>query len=212
MPDSRILFSSASSICKTRHLESMAQRMNLLLLLLFCLTAIKVGGILWVRTLFVRRTHTFVGDDYPHSWPITWPKNEVLMPIHDTVRYQLDTQDGAAEWSASAPGNGIIYLGEQCRPFSISMFHQIRCLDTLRKAFVGVHPQNTSALRPEPMNWDLTRHCLNYLRQMVFCRAHPYLDPVLGYPLPNAHPDTDQCHDWNAVYQEVQRNHQRCGV
>jgi len=188
----------------------MAHRMNVVLLLFF-LTAMKIGGIVWFRGRFMSRAYTFLGDDYPRVWPIKWPENKVLMPIHDTVRYQLDTEDGAAEWAASMAGNGMIYLGEQCRPFSTSMFHQIRCLDNLRKTFVSVQPHNTSSAR-QGIDWDLARHCMNYLRQMVVCRAHPYLDPVLGYPIPNAHPDTDQCLDWRAVYQEVRRNRQRCGV
>jgi hypothetical protein len=52
---------------------------------------------------------------------------------------------------------------------------------------------------------------MNYLRQMMFCRSRAYLDPLLGYPQPNGYPDTDQCPDWSVVYDEVQRNRQRCG-
>ncbi|KAJ7178757.1 hypothetical protein C8R43DRAFT_974367 [Mycena crocata] len=191
-------------------LELMVQRMILPLLLLFL--GVKIGGILWFRSAFSAPTqHTFIGDDYPRVWPIKLPENKVIIAIHDTVRYQLDTEDGAAEWAASSPGNGMIYLGGHCRPFSISMFHQIRCLDNLRRAFVGVH-NGTGSTRRDAVDWEVTRHCLNYLRQMVFCRSDPYLDSILGYPVPNAHPDTDQCHDWSAVYQEAQMNQQRCGV
>ncbi|KAJ7510319.1 hypothetical protein B0H11DRAFT_1846133 [Mycena galericulata] len=177
------------------------------------LLLIKFVGIVWISRFSVSRTHTFRGDDYPRLWPIIWPENDVLIPIHDTVRYQLETEDGAAEWSASFPGNGMVYLGEQCRPFSISMFHQIRCLDHLRTAFVDVRSHNASIFPRDVIeDGDLTQHCLNYLRQMVFCRSHSYLDPVLGHPIPNAHPDTDQCRDWSAVYRELRRNHERCGA
>jgi len=192
----------------------MAHRTKIVLFLLLLFTGIKLGGILWISRFSVSRTHTFVGEDYPRIWPIAWPEKDVLIPIHDTVRYQLDTEDGAAEWGASSPGNGMVYLGKQCRPFTPSMFHQIRCLDHLRKAFVDVRSRNGSATPQDAIDADsdLTQHCLNYLRQMVYCRSHPYLDPVLGYPVSNAHPDTDQCRDWSVVYQELQRNHQRCGV
>lgn len=90
------------------------------------------------------------------------------------------------------------------------MFHQIRCLDHLRKAFVDVRSRNATAARQDTA--DLTRHCIAYLRQMTFCRADPYLDPVLGYPIPNAHPDTDQCRDWSVVLQEVRKSQQRCAA
>ncbi|KAJ7284608.1 hypothetical protein C8J57DRAFT_697333 [Mycena rebaudengoi] len=178
-------------------------------ILLFVI-GLKFWGIVWLRghgLLGASTPHTFIGDDYPRAWQIKWPERDVLLPIHDTVRYQLATEDGAAEWAASTPGDGIIYLGEQCRPFSISMFHQIRCLDTLRTAFVNA---NTTRLET-PEETGLTRHCLNYLRQMVFCRSHPYLDDVRGFPKPNAYPDLDRCRDWDTVYTEVRRNHQRCG-
>lgn len=36
----------------------MAQKMNLVLVLLFLLTGIKISGILWLRRLFVLRTHS----------------------------------------------------------------------------------------------------------------------------------------------------------
>ncbi|KAK7032902.1 hypothetical protein R3P38DRAFT_2919614 [Favolaschia claudopus] len=183
--------------------------MHLVLLALLCLAATKIGGIVWLRRDFVSKTYTFVGEDYPRVWPIKWPERQVLIPVHDTVRYQLETDDGAAEWSASLPGDGIIYLGE-CRPYTIGMFHQIRCLDILRKALVGVQSRNTS-IQHDPENRDIARHCMGYLRQMVLCRSRSYIDPVLGYPQPNAHPDTDQCRDWTAVYQEAKWTHQRCG-
>ncbi|KAF7330355.1 hypothetical protein MVEN_02473800 [Mycena venus] len=111
------------------------------------------------------------------SGPYSGRRNRSSFPIHDTVRYQLDTEDGAAEWDASMAGNGMIYLGEQCRPFSISMFHQIRCLDTLRKDFVSVQSRNRSSVRQDLEDRALTTHCMNYLRQMTFCRSRSYLDP-----------------------------------
>ncbi|KAJ7650621.1 hypothetical protein FB45DRAFT_888277 [Roridomyces roridus] len=181
---------------------------SVLLLVLF--TAVKLGGVLWMsRLLPGGKTYTFLGEDYPHLWSLEWPDNSrVLMPVHDTVRYQLDTEDGAAEWAASYPGNGLVYLGQQCRPFTTSMFHQIRCLDHIRTAAVDVHSNRTSNNVDSP----LTLHCLNYLRQMALCRSHSYLDPILGYPIPNAHPDTDVCQDWSVVYRELHINQQRCSV
>ncbi|KAJ7263748.1 hypothetical protein C8J57DRAFT_418839 [Mycena rebaudengoi] len=176
-------------------------------ILLFVM-GLKFWGIAWLRGHGLPEAsspHTFIGDDYPRAWQIKWPERDVLLPIHDTVRYQLTTEDGAAEWAALTPGDGIIYLGEQCRPFSISMFHEIRCLDILRTAFVNA---NTTR-RGTPEEAGLARHCLNYLRQMVFCRSHPYLEDVGDFP--NANPDLDRCRDWDAVYTEVRRNHQRCG-
>ncbi|KAJ6617493.1 hypothetical protein B0H10DRAFT_1986468 [Mycena sp. CBHHK59/15] len=191
----------------------MAQKTNIISSLIFSVIVLKLGGLLWFRRISVLSTHTYLGDDYPRAWSIRWPESDVLVPIHDTVRYQLDTDDGAAEWAASAPGNGLIYLGDQCRPFTVSMFHQIRCLDTLRKTFVRAQSDNVNTTHPpDTPDWPLTRHCLNYMRQMVLCRAHQYLDPILGYPIPNAHPDVERCRDWSELYREALDSQRRCST
>ena len=53
----------------------------------------------------------------------------------------------------------------------------------------------------------LSRHCLNYMRQMVLCRADLALDPVLGRGTEaRVRPDTNQCVDWRRVYQELEKN------
>ncbi|KAF7312204.1 hypothetical protein MIND_00233300 [Mycena indigotica] len=186
--------------------------MQVILFLLLLLLPIKIGGGLWLRKLWIFDAFSYIGDDYPRNWPIKWPHDpRVSMPIHDTVRFQLETEDGEAEWAASIPGSGIVYLGEQCRPFSISMFHQIRCLDILRKSISSVWSRNATIDQlGQTRDYELTKHCLNYMRQMVLCRAHPYLDPVLGFPQPNAHPDKDVCLDWSVVYREAVASQKRC--
>jgi len=91
------------------------------------------------------------------------------MTFEDSVHYQMDTEDGRAEWASLIPGSGLVYLGEQHHPFSISMFHQLRCLDILREDIVEGNSNTT-----------LRHHCLNYLRQMVMCRGDTELETILG--------------------------------
>lgn len=76
----------------------------------------------------------FLGHDYPDEWTVERPP--VLLAGSHTHRFQLDTADGAAEWSAMVPGDGLVYLGEHNRSFTVSMFHQMRCLDVIREELV----------------------------------------------------------------------------
>ena len=64
------------------------------------------------------------------------------------------------------------------------------------------------SLPPKDTSSKLSRHCLNYMRQMVLCRADLALDPVLGIGLGEARvrPDTNQCVDWRRVYEELEKN------
>lgn len=146
-----------------------------------------------------------MGGDYPQKWAVNQRK-PVLMDLHDTVRYQLNTDDGVAEWAALAPGNGLIYLGEHRRPFSIAMFHQLRCLDVMRAEIVKLHQSNrTMHSDSEPALLD---HCTNYMRQMLLCDSDIRLQPFMGHPA-NTYPDRSQCNDWEGVYEEVQKNQLR---
>jgi hypothetical protein len=127
------------------------------------------------------------------------------MAFEDSVHYQINTEDGRAEWASLIPGNGLVYLGEQPgHPFSISMFHQLRCLNILREDIVGAES-----------NTALSRHCLNYLRQMIMCRGDAQLENILLASEDNSsHPAFVQtgsymCSNWNFVLEEVKKNQAR---
>lgn len=123
------------------------------------------------------------------------------MAFDNPKHYRLDTLDGAAEWSSLVPNDGLIYLGPYRQPYSISMLHQLRCLDIIRNETIR-DPGDTS--KPTA----LARHCLNYLRQMVMCRGDLELESFQfasnKNPI-NLH-GVYECKDWEAVYAEVRRN------
>ncbi|KAJ7116335.1 hypothetical protein C8R44DRAFT_205753 [Mycena epipterygia] len=171
---------------------------------LVCVLFVKMGCILWLRRLTVSSVgpiYTYVGEDYPRAWPIPMA-GPVLMPLENTRRYAIDSPDGEREWEAMTPGNGMIHLGEQRQPFSISMFHQLRCISILRKEMLSA--QKTNHTKPDS---QLNSHCLNYMRQALFCAADTVLDTVLG---PASHPlvvpEFFFCKDWQLVYDAVERN------
>ena len=143
----------------------------------------------------------FKGRDYPRLWPIREP-GPVRMFVEGTVHYGMEGAESDLQWDALTPGDGIIYLGDD-QPFSISMFHQLRCVNIIRREVIKVHQTNATAAPS-----TLSRHCLNYLRQMLLCNPNMHLDPLLGSRR-NAHANAYMCRDWDAVYQEVRDNQRR---
>ncbi|CAL1715779.1 unnamed protein product [Somion occarium] len=95
-------------------------------------------------------------------------------------RYQFNTTDGKAEWASLVPGDGVVHL-------------EI------------VRDRST----PGPGEYtELARHCLNYIKQMMLCRADAYLEPF-WYDNHNGPIDLYsfyECKDWGAVYGEIKKN------
>ncbi|KAH9956016.1 hypothetical protein BC827DRAFT_1271217 [Russula dissimulans] len=147
--------------------------------------------------LLTRDAIAYVSSDHPHTWDIGLLP-PIRMNIEPTKHYQLSGPSADAEWAALAPNNGILHLGPRRRPYSISLFHQLRCLDIIRRDLV-----ESLALEDS----KLSRHCINYMRQMVLCRADLAVDAVLGRELePRVRADTNQCVDWRRVYKELEKN------
>ncbi|THU78136.1 hypothetical protein K435DRAFT_973653 [Dendrothele bispora CBS 962.96] len=177
------------------------------ILFLCVLLFFKLCGIVWLKKASVNESkakelakHSYLGQDYPRLWNIDQSK-AVLLSLEETIHYQLDSVEADAEWAALYPGGGMIYLGEQAQSFSLSMFHQLRCLDIFREEIV-----RTSGLNGSVSASPLSQHCINYLRQTALCRAGVYLSPVLASPKPKANPDVFVCRDWEEVYDAVRMN------
>lgn len=143
----------------------------------------------------------YADGDYPETWPVERPT--VLLASDATQRFRLNTSEGAAEWSAIVPGDGLVRLGPSWEPYTISMLHQLRCLAILRRDVVR---EGAASGGPTALG----RHCLNYLKQMVLCRGDikvesmrykTHKDPIdlLGIY---------ECRDWGAVYDAVRENQQ----
>ncbi|KAJ7662327.1 hypothetical protein B0H17DRAFT_991779 [Mycena rosella] len=130
------------------------------------------------------------------------PLNEVLMDVHNTVSYELNGTQADAQWAALIPAyGGIVRLGPERTPFMLSMYHQLRCLDVLRRDYVA-------GSMGKPNTSPATRHCLNYIRQMVLCRGDRRLESVIDPYGQHAVQvrGTQTCRDWSQVYDFVSNN------
>jgi len=176
---------------------------NLSLLLLCLSLAFKLALTIWLKKFDSpdSKAYSYVGVDYPEAWPINVPK--VLLASDASHRYQMDTVDGAAEWASLTPGDGIVYLGEERLPYTISMMHQLRCMNIIRESILEDR-NATETSKPS----DLARHCLNYLKQMMLCRADTYME-VFQYDNSDGPIDLFsmyECRDWGTVHEAVKEN------
>ncbi|KAJ6529061.1 hypothetical protein DFH09DRAFT_156562 [Mycena vulgaris] len=125
--------------------------------------------------------------------------NEVLMDVHNTENYQLNGSQADAQWEALIPANGgLIRVGPQNKIFMVSIYHQLKCLDIIRRDYVERSVRKTGTA-------PLTRHCLNYIRQMVLCRGDRRLECVVDPFGEHAVQvrGTQTCRDWSKVYDHV---------
>ncbi|THH32298.1 hypothetical protein EUX98_g1891 [Antrodiella citrinella] len=176
---------------------------NLSLSLLCLSVAFKLTLTIWLRKYDSpgADAYSYVGVDYPETWPIDVPK--VLLASDASHRYQMDTADGAAEWASLTPGNGTVFLGEERRPYTISMMHQLRCMNIIRESIL-----EDRSVPETSQPSDLARHCLNYLKQMMLCRADTYME---SFWYDNSDGPIDlwsmyECKDWGAVHEAVKKN------
>ncbi|KAJ7151677.1 hypothetical protein C8R46DRAFT_490513 [Mycena filopes] len=145
---------------------------------------------------------------FPGTSPV-WdvgPMINIYLNVENTVHYQLNSSRADAEWGALVPEDGgIVHVGPDRRPFMLSVFHQLRCLNIIRQAYV-VDAHNS--LPEHAKLAGQSRHCLNYLRQMIMCRANLRLEPVVD-PF-GVHPVNPwgklTCSDWRAVYRAFDAN------
>ncbi|KAM5531426.1 hypothetical protein V8D89_014883 [Ganoderma adspersum] len=127
-------------------------------------------------------------------------RKEVLLLVDSWKHYSLDS---AEQWAPLFPNGGVVHLGPDNTTYTVGMMHQLRCLDAIRAQLA-----RPSAEREE----QPTRHCLNYLRQVLMCRDEGLkLDPfqyahkVMSL---SKHP-IRRCKDWRPVYEKVWENQGR---
>jgi len=124
------------------------------------------------------------------SWGIV-PEEPVAIYIDDTVHYQVSGEQASVQWQSLLPATGHLVHDNNHLPQTVAMFHQLECLDNLRKAFFG---KNVTAE---------TRKCFNYLQQSVLCHSDRRLESIRWVGKANVISVAGywKCRNWEALYQ-----------
>lgn len=131
----------------------------------------------------------------------------------DRGRYKMTDDD--ADWkSLHRPrGHGFVRLGddEHHHFYSVSMFHQLHCVDALRQI-----ANNGCGGRSKCMGHAY--HCVTYLRQMITCNADIALEPAFYVRNTSSLEEMDirvvgigvthQCRNWEEVRNFVEKNYE----
>ncbi|EMD39077.1 hypothetical protein CERSUDRAFT_63990 [Gelatoporia subvermispora B] len=158
-----------------------------------------------VATLF--SAHNFDGRDYPDVWQLP---QLPLAPMYreDTVHYSLMGGMAEEQWNTTLPkGGAILCLGPNQRLFTLSMFHQLRCLGILRAALADIYVDEFPTV--EGPKLELAQHCMNYLRQMILCHSDvtlEYARTMHGSQI-TTWETVHTCRDWTLVYEAAEKNY-----
>ena len=117
------------------------------------------------------------------------------------------------DWASNIPMDSeFVDIGPNHDLYSLSMFHQLHCLDAMRYAFAAA---KASALVFSGNGTGVEHHvthCLVYLREMVLCAADTTLEPadaVVLDKLGNEHLGSTgdnvihRCRDWTQIREVV---------
>ncbi|KAF8889860.1 hypothetical protein BD779DRAFT_1785252 [Infundibulicybe gibba] len=149
------------------------------------------------------RTHSYVADDIPNQLPGDYPP--AAMVVRPTLdRYPL--ADDSAWKSSLAPSRGFIRLGPKGRPFGISLYHQLHCVNALRFAYTiardGLVTDKTK-LRKDLGHSD---HCFQFVREGILCKGDLTLIPLDDESRSNKTYRTHRCRDWTKIREFVVQN------
>jgi len=191
----------------------MAKPVGFLGICTLLLTALGILFLTYERSYVFLSGHKYSYDDVDDYYPGLQVWRLPLEPVHlsyeNTVHYPFDTEFGDEEWNTTLPtGGALLHLGSSFRPFTLGMFHEIRCLNIIRKTLANYYADSTDNAAIE--HSELAQHCMNYLRQMVLCRSSLNLEPVRAAK--GNHVTvwdiTHTCRDWEAVYEAAEKNYQ----
>jgi hypothetical protein len=91
---------------------------------------------------------------------------EAFLFMGDSIHYRATSPTGAHEWEALVPDADPTVPGSSSTVYTVSMLHQLQCLRYIRDDYVTNKTSGSS------------RHCINYLRQVLLCHASTRIEPV----------------------------------
>jgi len=131
------------------------------------------------------------------SW-VPAPRDQVILHfIHNSLHHHF----GSPAWDNMLPPHEDAHLVHVkgvdgiLTTQTVALFHQLRCIEILHKAYVEEGSHRTS---------ELVQHCLNYVRQSVMCQLDMTNEPQADTQTSNGRESL--CRDWESVYREAERN------
>lgn len=117
------------------------------------------------------------------------------MHFGPTTLYALSSEYSDTEWEHLVPSSGHTVTIEG-KIHTVSLFHQMKCLDILRRSYL--EPQE-NGISP------LARHCLLYLREMIICQSDMRLERVYSTSGGAYRIYDSVCNDWMEVHDAADR-------
>jgi hypothetical protein len=136
-------------------------------------------------------------SNLPRELPIN--VRNAAMIFNDTSHYGLYD---VREWEAlTPPGNGWVLLEPDSKPYAVSMFHQLHCLNSMRYDLT----QSKIGKYPTEENLAHAHHCYNYHRQNLLCGLDLTLSST-GYGLGDT---AHVCRDWAQIREYLEENYKK---
>ncbi|THH03236.1 hypothetical protein EW145_g6421 [Phellinidium pouzarii] len=160
------------------------------------------------RDLQKTDTYSYVGNDFPELLPLDRPLTLVDRTFtNSTADYPIHGPDAEPAWNRVYPdGFGFVRLGTERRILCVSMFHQLHCVEKMRRALDN--PDDPLATLPH------LQHCMNYIRQMILCGSDLTLEPEEYNPVTRRKEATGvgvthTCRDSSVAYDTINDNYAR---
>lgn len=130
------------------------------------------------------------------TWAVPPPERVTIHIIPASVHFDM----GTPAWDNLLPSGGhTIHLDEpdgSVSTHTVAMFHQLRCIEILHRAYYNEGSHHTE---------ELPQHCLNYLRETFSCHMDMRLEPQGSSFTHNGFESL--CYDWDGLFDEAERNH-----
>ena len=144
------------------------------------------------------------------TWLLPTPLDRVQIMMDSSVHYPYKGPTADAVWESTLPpGGGLLHFpSDPSTPYSISLFHQLRCLNIIRKDLIQRTYLNATTLVTEPPS-KLTHHCMNYIRLMLLCQSDTRLQSCRrgrGQQISVPYVTHGTCNDWEPVYAAAEEN------
>ena len=148
-------------------------------------------------------------NPYLESLPVDF--EQVAITVEPNDRFSLVDDEAWAD--TIPPKHGFVRLGPEGRSFSISLYHQLHCVNSIRFSYTVA--RDGLVTDPEILRNKVSHdnHCFQFIRQSILCKADDSLVPMQTNPNVSlaamGFGNTHRCRNWEQVRQFVFENDAR---